>query len=130
MTTHPSTPELVDAVIGFIERNAAPNLTDHDAFLARVAVNVLGVVKRELQQGPALEDAARARLAALLGREGAYTDLNAALCEAIRTGAVDASTPGLIDHLRAETIARVAIDQPKYAGLAAAVSRSGGSASP
>jgi hypothetical protein len=128
MTTHPATPELVDAVIGFIERTAAPNLKDHDAFLARVAVNVLGVVRRELEQGPALEDAARARLAALLSRDGGYAELNTALCEAIRAGAVDATTPGLLAHLKAETIDRVRIDQPKYAGLHAAVSQSGGSA--
>ncbi len=128
MTTHPTTAELVEAVSGFIERVAAPNLKDHDAFLARVAVNVLGVVRRELEQGAALEDAAKARLAALLGREGSYAELNQALCEAIRTGAVGADTPGLLAHLKAETVDRVRIDQPKYAGLHAAVSRSGGSA--
>ena len=129
MTTHPTTAELVDAVAGFIERVAAPNLKDHDAFLARVAVNVLGVVRRELEQGPALERAAAARLTDLLGREGGYAELNAALCEAIRTGAVDARTPGLLEHLKAETVDRVRIDQPKYAGLAAALNRSGESAS-
>lgn len=129
MTTHPSTTELVDAVIGFIEKTAAPALQDHDAFLARVAVNVLGVVKRELAQGPALEAESGGRLAALLGEEGEFSELNSKLCVSIRTGAIDAATPGLLAHLKAETIARVAIDQPKYAGLAAAVSRSGGSAS-
>ena len=66
MTTHPTAAELLEAVSGFIETRAAPQLTGRDAFLARVAVNALAVVKRELAQGPAADAAAAERLAALL----------------------------------------------------------------
>jgi hypothetical protein len=121
LTTHPTTVELVDALVGFVEGVCAPHLRDRDAFLARVAVNALGVIRRELEQGQALEAAAAARLTRLLGREGDYTGLNRALCEAIRTGELGMSTPGLLAHLKAETMDRVAIDQPKYAGLKAAL---------
>lgn len=124
MTTHPTTVELVDALTLFVETVAAPQLKDRDAFLARVAVNALGVIRRELEGGAALEAASAARLATLLGREGDYQALNGALCRAIRDGEVTAATPGLLAHLRAETLARVAIDQPNYAGLKAALARS------
>lgn len=120
MTTHPATVELVDALIGFVETVAAPQLKDRDAFLARVAVNALGVIRRELEDGPAMEARSAERLRALLAQGGDFTTLNAALCRAIREGEADAATPGLFAHLKAETMDRVAIDQPKYAGLAAA----------
>jgi hypothetical protein len=121
MTTHPTTVELVEAVTLFIEGTVAPQLKDRDAFLARVAVNALGVIRRELESGAAAEGAATERLAVLLGRAGTYAELNAALCAALRVGEMGADTPGLLKHLRAETVDRVRIDQPKYAGLAAAL---------
>lgn len=120
MTTHPRTVELVDALVGFVENVCAPNLKDRDAFLARVAVNALGTIRRELEQGQAMEDAAVERLSALLSQDGDYETLNRALCEAIREGGIGLSTPGLFAHLKSETMDRVAIDQPKYAGLEAA----------
>lgn len=123
MTTHPTTVELVDALIGFVEGVCAPALKDRDAFLARVAVNALGTVRRELEGGEAMEARATQRLAALLNREGDYAELNRALCDAIRAGEVGMQTPGLMRHLVDETIDRVGIDQPKYAGLQAAIAR-------
>ena len=52
MITSPTALELIDAVIGFIEQRAAPQLKDRDAFLARVAVNALAAVRREIELGP------------------------------------------------------------------------------
>ncbi|MFM1989486.1 MAG: hypothetical protein RJA99_2443 [Pseudomonadota bacterium] len=40
--------------------------------------------------------------------------LRRALCGAIRDGRADLATPGLADHLWADVLARVAIDQPAY----------------
>ena len=40
--------------------------------------------------------------------------LRAALCDAIREGRVTLDTPGLADHLWADTMARLAIEQPGY----------------
>ena len=45
MITHPRTEELVEAVARWID-TIRPELKPRDAFLARVAVNVLGVVQR------------------------------------------------------------------------------------
>jgi phytoene/squalene synthetase len=40
--------------------------------------------------------------------------LRRALCDAIRDGRIDLDTPGLADHLWADVLARVAIEQPVY----------------
>ncbi|WP_421932023.1 DUF6285 domain-containing protein [Phenylobacterium sp.] len=100
MITHPRTEELVDAVARWID-SIRPELKPRDAFLARVAVNVLGVVKREVTLGPAAEAEAVARMAALLGHTGGFEALTAELCEQLRTGGMDAATPGLLAALRA-----------------------------
>jgi hypothetical protein len=117
MITHPTAPELIDSVIRFIEERAAPNLKDRDAFLARVAVNALAAVKREIEQGPRAEDAATERLRGLLGRDGDFAALNAALCEGIEAGTIDPLDPDVIAHMKASIIDQVRIDQPQYAGL-------------
>ena len=114
MITHPRTEELVEAVSGWID-SIRPSLQNpRDAFLARVAVNVLGVVRRELIQGPAAEAAATERLAALLGHQGSFAELNSELCRALNAGTLDASTPGLLAALKANALDQVAIDQPNY----------------
>jgi hypothetical protein len=111
--THPRTEELIEAVARWID-SVRPGLDSRNAFLARVAVNVLGVVGRELTHGPAAEAAAVERLAALLGHEGSFEDLNRELCEALKAGAIDAGTPGLLAALKANALEQVAIDQPNY----------------
>jgi hypothetical protein len=117
MITHPTAPELIDSVIKFIEERAAPQLKDRDAFLCRVAVNALAAVKREIQQGPDAETAAVDRLRALLGRDGDFVTLNAALCDGIRDGGIDPLAPAVLAHMKASIIDQVRIDQPQYAGL-------------
>ncbi len=113
MIQHPKAEELVEAVSKWID-GVRPTLGPRDAFLARVAVNVLGVVKRELAQGAVAEAAATARMAELLGHDGDFSMLNSELCEAIRTGAMDVGTPGLIQALKASIHEQIAIDQPNY----------------
>jgi len=117
MITHPTASELIEAVIRFIEDRAAPQLKDRDAFLARVAVNALNTVRREIEQGPAAEAAATERLKVILGRDGTWTELNEALCTGIEDGSIDAADPKVMAHLKASIIDQVRIDQPNYAGL-------------
>lgn len=117
MITHPTSSELIEAVIRFIEERAAPQLKDRDAFLARVAVNALNTVRREIEQGPAAEAAATQRLKAILGRDGTWTELNDALCTGIENGSIDASDSAVMAHMKASIIDQVRIDQPNYAGL-------------
>lgn len=113
MRTHPTADELVGAVSAFLER-LTPDLPPREAFMARVAQNALGIVARELAQGPDAEAAAKVQLSALLGREGSAEALTADLCQALREGAIDSETPGLLATLKAITLAQLAIDQPDY----------------
>jgi hypothetical protein len=111
--THPRTEELVEAVARWID-TIRPELKPRDAFLARVAVNVLGVVQRELTLGPAAEADAVERMSGLLGHGGSFEALTAELCAKLRAGQLDADTPGLLAALRANAQDQVAIDQPNY----------------
>ncbi len=85
----------------------------------RMAANALALARRELSLPPDEAEREHARLAALLGREGSVEALNAALAEAIRSGAMTADTPGLVAHLWQSTIEKMRVDQPAYPAFAA-----------
>ena len=116
MIEHPRADELVDAVAKWIDA-IRPSLPPRDAFLARVAANVLSVVRRELILGPDADAAAAERLAALLGHRGELKDLNVELCEKLRAGEMDIGTPGLLEALKANITDQIAIDQPNYVSV-------------
>jgi hypothetical protein len=117
----PSAKELIEAVKAFIDKTAAPQLTGHAAFHARVASNVLATVIREMEIRPAAEAAEQARLESLLGVSGESVDnLNRRLCEEIRSGRMSLSTEGLLAHLKSTTIDQLSVDQPGYSGLRSA----------
>lgn len=113
----PSIRELVEAVKGFLENRAIPELKGHTGFHARVAANALGIVARELEFGPTAAEDEKKRLVALLDSDGTLDELNRALCAQIRAGRITLDTPGLAEHLEKTTRAKVAIDQPNYSGL-------------
>ncbi len=119
MITSPTAEELIDAVIGFIEGKAAPQLKDRDAFLARVAVNALAAVRREIELGPKAEAEALERLRALLGHDGDFATLNGELCGKLASGDLTLKDPKVLAHLKASIIDQVRIDQPNYSGLKA-----------
>ncbi|MEM8616642.1 MAG: DUF6285 domain-containing protein [Pseudomonadota bacterium] len=123
MHNQPSVAELIEAVKHFIDESAAPQLKGHAAFHARVASNALATALRELNQRPEAEAKERERLQDLLPEAPPIADastLNRLLCEAIQDGRFTPSSPGLLAHLKATTIAQVEIDQPRYSGLRAA----------
>jgi hypothetical protein len=111
--THPKTEELAKAVADWIDQ-VRPGLDPRNQFLARVAVNVLGVIGRELTQGPDAEAKAVALMGNLLGHGGSHEALNAELCERIRAGELTTETPGLLAALREIAMDQQAIDQPNY----------------
>jgi hypothetical protein len=91
-----------------------PQLDPRNAFLARVAANALAAVTRELELSEAAKARAVERLEPILGHGGAYEGLNWELCEKLRSGELDAASPGLLAALRANTLDQLAIDQPGY----------------
>lgn len=117
MMDKPSASELLQALKHFLSETAAPSLSGHAAFHARVAINVIGILERELGQWPDEAAAAETRLKALLGADGDLPTLTRALCQAIRVGSIALDDPALAEHLWQVTRAKVAIDQPGYSGL-------------
>jgi hypothetical protein len=104
----PTTAELVEAVREFLTDEVQPATSDRVAFLARVAANVLAIVERELEQGPAAAAEQRERLARL----GVADD--AELAAQIRAGALDDRVDDVVDVLRASSIARVRIANARW----------------
>lgn len=84
-------------------------------FEERLAVAALELAQRAETLAPNSDAAERARLVALLGEEGDLGQLNRALCDLIRDGAMTLSHPELRAHLRATTMEKLAVDQPTYA---------------
>jgi len=121
MIANPTADELLAAVSDFITR-VAPDLKDRDVFLARVSVNALATVRRELAAGGAAGAAEHDRLMGLLGHADPGDDLVRRLGDGIRDGAFDDREAELLAHLKAAAIDQVRIDQPNYSGLQAALS--------
>lgn len=84
------------------------------AFERKVAAAALAIAHRELALDAADAEAEAARLAALLGRNGALDELTLALADEIAAGNMTLATPGLADHLWQTTLAKVAVDQPSF----------------
>jgi hypothetical protein len=107
----PTAAELVEAVRDFLERDVMPATEGRVQFHTRVAVNVLGMVQREIEQGPSQADAHRAGLDGL-----GYVD-EAALAAAIRDGSVDDERlDDVTDFVRRTVRAKLEVANPKYLG--------------
>lgn len=116
MAERPTAAELVEAVREFLERDVAERLEGRDAFQVRIAINALGIVERELTNGPALDAAEHARLAALLDRDGDLETLRRAAAASIRAGDLDSKRAELLAMLRDTTAERLAVTNPRYLG--------------
>jgi hypothetical protein len=116
MQDRPDPDELLAAVAAFLREQAMPQLHGQAAFHARVAANVIDIVRRQLRLAPAAGAAEHERLRALLGADGSLEELNALLCARIGDGTIGLHTPGLVGHLRQVTLDKLAVDQPTYAG--------------
>ena len=129
MQNTPNPDELLELVARYLTEVAMPLLPPAAAFHARVAANVLHVVRRQVALEPRQDAAELARLAALaVTGDAAAADLpaaNAALARAIAEGRIDSSDPALLAHLWQSTFERLAVDQPGYASYRAEASRSG-----
>ena len=123
MQDQPSPREILGAVAAFLRNALMLNSDPHTAFQARVAANALDLVRRQLELGAAGEAAELERLQALLGHTGTLAELNTALAEALASGAMGLSTPGVSEHVRATTLEKLQVDQPNYSGFRAALER-------
>lgn len=110
MITHPTAHELVAGVAAWLPVDGSASM-----FGLRVARNALEIAARDMAMSPAGDARAIERMAALLDIEGTRDELDLALVEAIRSGAIAPDDPALVAHLRATALDTIAIDQPKYA---------------
>lgn len=125
MQDEPTPIELTKAVADFLRNDITPLISGHQAFKLRVAVNILDLVTRQLTREEGSDAAEVERLRALLGMDGSVTDLNRALAERIAKGEAGLATPGLVEHLWATTMDKLAVDQPNYASYKRELGRGG-----
>lgn len=129
MQNTPTPDELLELVARYLTDVAMPLLPPAAAFHARVAANVLQVVRRQVELAPRQDAAELARLAALgVTADAPAPDLpaaNAALARAIAEGRIESADPALLAHLWQSTFERLAVDQPGYASYRAESSRPG-----
>jgi Domain of unknown function (DUF6285) len=110
----PTAAELVAAVREYLEHDVMPATEGRIAFHARVAVNVLGMVGRELELGGTQGEAEHARLVQLLGRDGTIRELTELLAGDIRRGAMDDRWADTVEHVRSTVRAKLEVANPRY----------------
>ena len=111
----PTANDLVTAVREFLERDVMTATEGRVQFHARVAINVLNIVARELELGDGFAEHERARAAALLGHDGNVDDLERELAAAIRSGALtDGPDHEVRAHVRATVKEKLLIANPGY----------------
>jgi hypothetical protein len=126
MHDRPTYDELLAAVERFLRDDVMPNIADARSFHARVAANVVGIVRRELANedealatewagldgllGPAERPPARAAL------RDAIATRTAALCERIRAGDADAGhfRDAALAHVRRTVRAKLLASNPGW----------------
>jgi Domain of unknown function (DUF6285) len=95
VSERPTPDELAEAIEEFLTGEVLPTLQDHrDRFRMLVALNALGIVRRELAKLPREDDAEQRELAAR-----------------IRTGDVP---PDTLNRVKADVAERLQIDSPRY----------------
>jgi len=95
VSERPTPDELAEAIEEFLAGEILPTLDDHRLrFRTLVALNALGILRRELTQLPRIDDVAQQELAAQ-----------------IRAGSVPAGT---LARVKADVVERLRIDSPRY----------------
>ena len=110
----PNVDELLEAVEEFLRDKAMPALDGHLNFNARVAANVVGIVRREVAQSDQIEADQAERLTDILGHEGELRELNRELCLQIRNGDIPLDDSKLMNHLQQFALEEIGVDNPRY----------------
>ncbi|MDR3465498.1 MAG: DUF6285 domain-containing protein [Xanthobacteraceae bacterium] len=114
MQDRPEPVDLVRTVAATLRDRLLPRLSGSTAFEARVSINALELVVRQLERQATSDAVELKRLEALLGETGPLAALNARLCARIADGSLAADDPRLVAHLWATTLDKLAVDQPSY----------------
>lgn len=95
-----STVEMLEAIADWIASDIKPQAEGRDRFMVAVALNALGMLRREQDNPVDVHDKV--------------------LADDILAGRKTLATPGLLARLRRDALAKLSNDAPKYAGLARA----------
>jgi hypothetical protein len=106
----PDAAGLIEAVREFLERDVMGATSGRVQFHTRVAINVLGMVEREIAAGADQEARHAAGLAAL----GVASD--AELAAGIRSGALDSRLGEVADFVRETVRDKLGVANPRYPG--------------
>lgn len=96
----PSTIEMLEAITGWIESEVKPGAQGRERFMAAVALNALGMMRRDQESPVDVHDRA--------------------LADDLLDGRRTLNTPGLLAHLRRQVFAKLTNDVPKYSALTTA----------
>ncbi len=108
--------ELISAVRDWIISDVSSNKTGGALFQARVAANALGIVLRRMNANNAdrSQDTSHAEPHNLSVIE---------LCRRLASGELDLASEGVLKNLRLQLLKKLSVDQPKYPGLYAALTK-------
>lgn len=104
----PTAVELLVSVREWLERDVMPSVEGRLQFHGRVAINVLDIVAREIEMGPAQHEM-HGRVLDELG----YAD-DRALADAVRGGVFDGALAELLGRLRPVVEGKVRVANPRY----------------
>ncbi len=104
----PTAAELLEALHEWMERDLLPGVDGRLQFHTRVAINMIDIVRRELELGPDQE----VRHQEVLASFGMNDD--AELAAAIREGAFDANLVDVLNRLRPVVEDKVRVANPRY----------------
>jgi aminoglycoside phosphotransferase (APT) family kinase protein len=94
----PSSIEMLEALTKWVEDDIKPAALGRNRFMAAVAVNALGMLKREAENPVTVHDKA--------------------LSDALLAGTKNLATPRLLAQLKINALTKLAADQPRYSALA------------
>jgi hypothetical protein len=104
----PTAEELIESVREWLERDVLPGVEGRLQFHARVAINSLDIVLREMSLGEQQEASHRSRLAAL-----GHSD-DASLAASIRAGDHDGDLASLLAALKPSVEDKVRVANPRH----------------
>lgn len=113
----PQAGELLQGVEALLHGPLMEETKGRTKFMARVAGNALGIVRRELELGTESKRRELESLDQLLDCKGDLNTCRRKLMVGLSDRTIPLDTPGLTDHLRNTVVNQLAIDQPKYSGL-------------
>jgi aminoglycoside phosphotransferase (APT) family kinase protein len=96
----PSRTEMLEALAEWVERDVKPSLSGRDRFQANVALNAIGMLRREC-----------------------VAQHDRRLSDDILVGRAGLATPGVLARLKREALAKLEADQPRYSALDEALQR-------